>query len=117
MPHLNLNSGMFRDVPQFTEFVVNVLSRRNNQTEVSAVDLTVEVKGSATHLSVKDVINYACSHNIRQLTMFWSTPRFFYVDLPPCIFSSHTLKHLTLRASYANYIRPTYQNQLGIFQP
>lgn len=103
VPHLNLNSGMFRDVPQFTEFVVNVLSRRNNQTEVSAADLTVKVKGSATQLSVKDVINYAYSHNIRQLTMFWSTPQFFYVVLPPCIFSSHTLKHLTLHASYAYY--------------
>ncbi|KAJ9547232.1 hypothetical protein OSB04_019775 [Centaurea solstitialis] len=92
MPHLNLNSQTFRTSDKFVKFVNDALSHRNHGLEVSTVELSVE--GGTLHFNevVTSVVNYACSRNVRKLTIEW----FWNIKLPGCLFSCHTLKHLTL---------------------
>ncbi|KAI3703310.1 hypothetical protein L1987_73275 [Smallanthus sonchifolius] len=74
---------------KFGKFVVHALYHRNNLAEVSAVKL--KFRGSTTRFFVEDIVNYAYLHNLRQLTISGNQQ-----ELPQCLFSSHTLKHLTL---------------------
>ncbi|KAJ9557366.1 hypothetical protein OSB04_011980 [Centaurea solstitialis] len=110
MPYLNLNGEMFRTIPDFARFVKHALSNRNDQKEVSAVELTF--RGFFSQFVVKRIVNYAYSHNVRQLKivqfMCRSDKRFDSVDHNvfsqyPC--SSHTLKHLTLATKEQSYYR------------
>ncbi|PWA69191.1 F-box domain, cyclin-like protein [Artemisia annua] len=95
MPHLNLNSSPFFTIPQFAKFVKHLLSHRNNQADIFTVEL--KFKGVPTQFFVRSIINYAYSHNVKKLTMTSSTNTLN--RLPLCLFSSRTLKHLTLAAS------------------
>ncbi|XP_076943380.1 F-box/LRR-repeat protein At3g26922-like [Bidens hawaiensis] len=93
--HLSLNCHEFRTQTMFSKFVKHVLSHRRNDVALSKVQLTVT--GSARPSVVKSVVNYAFQHNVTELNMTWIARAFFRV--PECLFSSHTLKHLTLAVS------------------
>lgn len=92
MPCLNLDSYSFHTMPQFAKFVKHALSHRNNRTEVSTLDL--RFSGPTTKPIVKEIVNYAYLYSVRKLTMKWCTEVFH--ELPQSLFSSRTLKHLTL---------------------
>ncbi|KAJ9536311.1 hypothetical protein OSB04_un000520, partial [Centaurea solstitialis] len=96
MSHLNLSNQTFGTFPQFSKFVRKALSRRNHHTEVSAVKLSFT--GTAYNFApvVKRIVKYAYVHNVRHVTMMWFSPGRIYHGFPECIFSSPTLKHLTL---------------------
>ncbi|KAM0037362.1 putative F-box domain-containing protein [Helianthus debilis subsp. tardiflorus] len=67
MPYLNFSRDDFSLLPKFSKFVTHVLSDRNNQTEVSSVKLSLH--GEDTDAFVKQIINYAFSHNIQTLNV------------------------------------------------
>ncbi|KAJ9547246.1 hypothetical protein OSB04_019789, partial [Centaurea solstitialis] len=95
MKHLNLNSRSSHASHKFVKFVNDALSHRNHGIEVSAVELSF---GEGTlHFDevVASVVNYAYSRNVRKLTIEWFWNREVR-KLPGCLFSCHTLKHLTL---------------------
>ncbi|KAK9068155.1 hypothetical protein SSX86_012266 [Deinandra increscens subsp. villosa] len=91
MPRFNLNSDAFCSLRKFDKFVANALSHRNNLSEVSAVQL--KIRGSPSKFVVTNTVNYAYLHNLRQLTITWSSgsPH----GVPQCLFGSHSLKNLT----------------------
>lgn len=92
MPYLNLDSQVFPKLPHFAKFVKQALSHRNNHTNLSAVDL--KFTGSATQFVVKSIVNYAYLHNVNKMTIVWFTRR--SQEFPAFLFSSHTLKHLSV---------------------
>ncbi|KAJ9547209.1 hypothetical protein OSB04_019752 [Centaurea solstitialis] len=100
MPHLNLNSQTSRTLPLFAKFVNDALSHRNHRTEVSTVELSF--RGAATQFGavVTSIVNYAYSHNVRKLTIEWFRLNNEVFEFPQRLFSSHTLKHLTLATHY-----------------
>ncbi|KAI3679979.1 hypothetical protein L2E82_50715 [Cichorium intybus] len=58
MPYLNFSTDNL-----LSNLVSNVLSRRNDQIQVSSVNL-----GWVSHESVKTILDYAYSHNVKQVT-------------------------------------------------
>ncbi|MFS7926183.1 putative F-box domain, leucine-rich repeat domain superfamily, F-box-like domain superfamily [Helianthus anomalus] len=90
---LNFNSCAFRTPRLFAKFVKDALSHQNNHVEESKVQLTLT--GAATPSVVKSIVNNVYLHNVRDLNMTWLTTRKFH-QFPECLFSSDTLKHLTL---------------------
>ncbi|XP_071695689.1 putative F-box/FBD/LRR-repeat protein At4g00315 [Rutidosis leptorrhynchoides] len=88
MPSLNFSSTGFKTLSKFAKFVKHVLSHRNHQVEVSSVNL--RFYGSASQVFVRKIVRYLFSHNVQKL-------KHFKHELPPCLFSSKTLKHLTIR--------------------
>nr|XP_043630537.1 F-box/FBD/LRR-repeat protein At5g56420-like [Erigeron canadensis] len=101
MPRLNLSSHMFDGMKQFSKFVEHALSHRDSCAEVSAVDLTFSA--SPTHFIIQDIVNYAYSCNVRQMTLEWSGG--VGHELPEFFFSSHTLKYLTLDQGFCSSAR------------
>nr|GEU74338.1 transposon TX1 uncharacterized [Tanacetum cinerariifolium] len=95
MPRLNLNSGTFDSVKRFSRFVEKALLHRSNEAEVCALEL--RFTGATTEGFVTHIVNYAYQHHVRQLTVEWVS-RICH-DMPRYIFSSDTLKHLTLNAA------------------
>lgn len=92
--YLRLNGDdktLFPSLSCFSKFVKHALSHRNNQTEAE-VELTFT--GPTYDSDVRSIINNVCLHNVRQLTMTWFSRSIH--DFQPFLFSSHTLKHLTL---------------------
>ncbi|XP_071695693.1 F-box/FBD/LRR-repeat protein At5g56420-like [Rutidosis leptorrhynchoides] len=71
MPCLMFSSGDFKTLPKFAEFVKHVLSHRNH---------TVDFTGAS----------------VQELTVDSSSPEAHH-EISPCLFSSHTLEHLTFR--------------------
>ncbi|GJW01216.1 F-box domain, cyclin-like protein [Tanacetum coccineum] len=96
MPRLNLNSGTFGSVHRFSRFVEKALLHRSNEAEVCALEL--RFTGATTEGFVTHIVNYAYQHRVRQLTVEW-VPRICH-DMPRYIFSSDTLKHLSLNAAF-----------------
>ncbi|PWA97508.1 F-box domain, cyclin-like protein [Artemisia annua] len=92
MPYLKLNSRMFGGVAQFAKFADHTLSKRNDETEVSEVDLTFT--GLTTQLFVKDIVSYAYLHNVRKLTIICNSRK--CQTVPEYLFISHSLEHFTL---------------------
>ncbi|GJY28159.1 F-box domain, cyclin-like protein [Tanacetum coccineum] len=107
MPYLSFNSRMFRNVHLFAKFTDHVLSHRNDETDVSEIELTFT--GLTTTTYVKNLVNYAYLHNVRKLTMIcngWKSHHVLHY-----LFSSHTLKHLTLQNQSRGrhmYFLPTF---------
>ncbi|KAL7609448.1 hypothetical protein Lser_V15G10550 [Lactuca serriola] len=97
MPCLDFSSRQFCTLHKFAEFVTHVLSRRNHQIEVSFVKL--DFYGAADQDFVREIANYALSHNVQQLTVSssFSNSRQVY---PSCLFRSQSLKHFTLTCNY-----------------
>ncbi|GJV95914.1 F-box domain containing protein [Tanacetum coccineum] len=107
MPYLDFSTQSFSKSNKFSKFVTNVLSRRDNQVQLSSVKLCF--RGKATQVFIKRILNHAFSHNIKQLTFVSSANKvdmalpinlFTKQSLPLACFSSQSLKHLTLSLSY-----------------
>ncbi|KAJ0462860.1 putative F-box domain, leucine-rich repeat domain superfamily, F-box-like domain superfamily [Helianthus annuus] len=92
MPYLNFSRDDFSKLPKFSKFVTHVLSDRNNQTEVSSVKLSLH--GKMSGIFAKKIIKYAFSHNIQQLNVASMLAN--EVGFPLVLFSSRSLKHLSL---------------------
>ncbi|KAJ0790789.1 putative leucine-rich repeat domain superfamily [Helianthus annuus] len=93
MPYLNFSWDDFYELPKFSEFVTRVLSGRNNQTEVSSVKLS-NFRGMDSNVIAEQIMKYAFSHNIQQLDVACLPQN--NVEFPPFLFSSRSLKHLSL---------------------
>ncbi|XP_071695681.1 F-box/FBD/LRR-repeat protein At5g22660-like [Rutidosis leptorrhynchoides] len=91
VPCLNFSSTEFKSLQKLAQFVTNVLSHRNHHVEVTCVKLNFH--GAASQVFVREIATYAFSHNVQELIVD-SNPKTCH-ELPPCLFSSKTLKHLT----------------------
>nr|GEV00910.1 hypothetical protein [Tanacetum cinerariifolium] len=98
MTCLAFSSEDFPDLAKFSNFVKHVLSGRDNQREVSSVKLSF--RGKASQVFVKRILAYAFSHNVQQLDITCLVER--NIKFPLSLFSSQTLKHLTLNKGYCN---------------
>ncbi|PWA68869.1 F-box domain, cyclin-like protein [Artemisia annua] len=96
IPRLEFYSQQFKTLPKFAKFVTHVLTHRNRQVEVSSVKLRFH--GVASQVFVRKIANYAFSHNVQELTVI-SWPK-DHQKYPPCLFSSQTLKHLSLKSHF-----------------
>ncbi|KAJ0851186.1 putative F-box domain, leucine-rich repeat domain superfamily, F-box-like domain superfamily [Helianthus annuus] len=92
----NLNSCEFPTVRLFAEFVKGALSHQKIPVEVSKVQLTIT--RAANLPVVKRVVNNVYMHNVRELNMTCLARKFY--QFPECLFSSDTLKHLTLATAW-----------------
>ncbi|KAI3728235.1 hypothetical protein L6452_16868 [Arctium lappa] len=97
MPCLNFSSWEFGSLPKFAKFVTHVLSHRNNQIEVTSVNLTF--RGAVSQVFVRKIANYAFSHNVQELTVVCKFPKNHH-EFPPCLFSSQSLKHFSLTCNF-----------------
>ncbi|KAM0059689.1 putative leucine-rich repeat domain superfamily, F-box-like domain superfamily [Helianthus debilis subsp. tardiflorus] len=103
MPYLNFSKDDFYELPNFSEFVTRVLSGRNNQTEVSSVKLS-NFRGKDSDVIAEQIMKYAFSHNIQQLDVACLPQN--NVEFPPFLFSSRSLKHLSLtKENFSAYER------------
>ncbi|PWA55634.1 F-box domain, Leucine-rich repeat domain, L domain-like protein [Artemisia annua] len=105
MPYLDLSTESFSKLDKFSKFVTDVLSRRNNQVQLSSVKLSF--RGKATQVFVKKILNYAFSHNVEQLTVVSFACK-DVVEFPINLFSSQSLKHLTLTLSKSCALASTW---------
>ncbi|GJZ15256.1 F-box domain containing protein [Tanacetum coccineum] len=96
MPFLDFSTEDFSTLPKFSESVNHVLSRRNNQVQVYSIKLSF--RGSVTQDSVKQILNYAFSHNIQHLEVTFLLED--DVEFPFSLFSCHSLKHLSLKREF-----------------
>ncbi|KAD3641788.1 hypothetical protein R6Q59_004338 [Mikania micrantha] len=92
MPYLSFSTRDFSTLPKFSKFVTNVLYRRNNQAQVYSMKLLLRVNVSL--LFVKRLLDYAFSHNIQQLNAVCILEK--DIEFPLSLFSSQSLKHLSL---------------------
>ncbi|GJY02953.1 F-box domain, cyclin-like protein [Tanacetum coccineum] len=92
VPCLDFASREFNTLHKFSKFVTHVLSHRNHQVEVVSVKL--RFFGAASQVFVRKIASYAFSHNVQELTVT-SWPKRNH-EFPPCLFSSQTLKQLSL---------------------
>ncbi|XP_071693602.1 putative F-box/FBD/LRR-repeat protein At4g03220 [Rutidosis leptorrhynchoides] len=79
MPCLKFSSGDFKALPTFVEFVKHVLSHRDHKVDFTGAtvqELTVDSSPEAHH------------------------------EIPPCLFNSQTLEHLTFRTSFMPCLTP-----------
>ncbi|GJU07049.1 F-box domain containing protein [Tanacetum coccineum] len=93
MPYLNFsneNSPFNRTL--FSEFVTDVLPRRNNQIEVYSVKLSF--REMYPEVTLKLFLDYAFSHNVQQLS--FSCVLHKNIDFPLYLFRSPNLKYLRL---------------------
>ncbi|XP_076911979.1 F-box/FBD/LRR-repeat protein At5g56420-like [Bidens hawaiensis] len=94
MPYLTFSTEDFSTLPKFSKFVTQVLSRRNNLTEVYSVKLSF--RGKVSQVFVRRILNYAFSHNVQQLNVVFLHEK--DTEIPLSLFSSQSLKHLSLTA-------------------
>ncbi|XP_076888853.1 putative F-box/FBD/LRR-repeat protein At4g03220 [Bidens hawaiensis] len=92
MPYLTFSSEDFTTLPKFSKFVTDVLSRRDNLTEVHSVKLSF--RGKMSQGFVKRILSYAVSHNVQQLNVVFFADNYF--EFPLSLVSSQSLKHLSL---------------------
>ncbi|GJY12251.1 F-box domain containing protein [Tanacetum coccineum] len=105
MPCLDFSSDDFSTLRMFSKFIKNVLSGRDNEREVSSVKL--KFRGKSSQVFVKKILDYAFSHNVQQLTVTCMIDS--KVEFPLSLFSSHSLKHLTLKKVYYGSDRGSYR--------
>ncbi|GJV74906.1 putative leucine-rich repeat domain-like protein [Tanacetum coccineum] len=99
MPCLHFSSQDFLTVRKFSKFVTRVLNDHNKKVQVSSVKLSF--RGTTNHRFVKQIIKYAVSHDVPQLSVKALDCK-RKSELLLSLFSSRSLKHLTLTGSY-NY--------------
>ncbi|XP_071734086.1 uncharacterized protein [Rutidosis leptorrhynchoides] len=92
LPQLNLDSCKFSYMPQFNNFVHHALLHRNNLSEVSVLEL--RYRGAAADSTVRRIMDYAGSHNVKRLTLLWSGSKL--QQCPWFLFRCRALKDLTL---------------------
>ncbi|KAF5782351.1 putative F-box domain, leucine-rich repeat domain superfamily, F-box-like domain superfamily [Helianthus annuus] len=108
MPYLNFSRDDFFRLPKFSEFVTHVLSGRDNQTKVSSVRLS-NFHGKDSDVIVEHIMKYAFSHNIQQLDVACLPQN--NVEFPPFLFSSRSLKRLSLtKENFSAYERRYYSS-------
>ncbi|KAM0059693.1 putative F-box domain, leucine-rich repeat domain superfamily, F-box-like domain superfamily [Helianthus debilis subsp. tardiflorus] len=115
MPCIDFSSEGYYMLSNFSKFVTHLLPSRNNQIDVSSVKLTFHGNDSHAHgndiqVPVKKLLDYAFSHNVQQLNI--SCLRVKNIEFPRSLFSSQSLKHLTLTGySYRHFIMtpPTWE--------
>ncbi|PWA68299.1 F-box domain, Leucine-rich repeat domain, L domain-like protein [Artemisia annua] len=103
-PCLDFSSDDFSTLRMFSKYIKNVLSGRDNERDVSSVKL--KFRGKSSQVFVKKILNYAFSHNVQQLTVIWLIDN--KIDFPLSLFSSQSLKHLTLKKIYCGSHRGLY---------
>ncbi|GKA16864.1 F-box domain containing protein [Tanacetum coccineum] len=82
---------------------MEVLSRHNNQIEVTLAKLDFSLKVNQGF--VRRILDYAISHNVQQLTVSCSCD-YNEILFPLYLFSSQSLKHLTIAGKvYSHSIR------------
>ncbi|KAF5801684.1 putative F-box domain, leucine-rich repeat domain superfamily, F-box-like domain superfamily [Helianthus annuus] len=100
IPHLSFSSQDFSTLDMLSEFVTHVLSRRNNQVQLSSFNLYLR-KTFGQDVALR-IMNLAFSLNVQQLNI---TCRFTYHSssyeenpgiIPYSLSGSQTLNHLTL---------------------
>lgn len=91
LPDLKLHSSHFRTIKIFTKFVSRVLSLRDSSIALHALDLNR--KGCIEPRLLKRIVNYAVSHNIQRLGLYFNCD---IAQIPPTIFSCQTLTYLNL---------------------
>nr|GEW44755.1 hypothetical protein [Tanacetum cinerariifolium] len=96
IPFLDFSTEDFSTLPEFSESVNHVISRRNNQAQVYSNKLSF--CGSVTQDSAKQILNYAFSHDIQHLEVTFMLED--DVKFPFSLFSSHSLKHLSLKREF-----------------
>ncbi|XP_076937111.1 putative F-box/FBD/LRR-repeat protein At3g49030 [Bidens hawaiensis] len=101
MPYLTFSTEDFSTLPKFSKFVTQVLSRRNNLTEVYSVKLSF--RGKVSQVFVRRILNYAFSHNVQQLNVVFLHEK--DTEIPLSLFSSQSLKHLSLEVNFKNVRR------------
>nr|KAJ0219585.1 hypothetical protein LSAT_V11C300111560 [Lactuca sativa] len=94
MACFNFSSWQFGPLPKFSKFVNIVLFHRNHQVGVSSIK--IDFIGAVNQDFVKNIANYAFSHNIQQL-MAICCPKNHH-KFPPYPFTSQPLKHFTFRS-------------------
>ncbi|GJU04597.1 F-box domain containing protein [Tanacetum coccineum] len=104
MPYLDFLVEDFSTPPKLSQFVTQVLSRRNNLVEVFSIKL--RFRGYFSQEFVKQLLNYAFSHNIRQLDITWLYEK--GIDYPLSLICSRSLTHLSLRKKYVYRIGKGY---------
>ena len=109
LPYLSFSSEDFPSLPKFSKFVNHVLSRRNNEIEVSFVNLTF--RGKVSQVFVRRILNYAISHNVQQLTVTCLLEN--DIEFPLSLFSSQSLKNLTLKTELCAPRRQSYSCSLS----
>ncbi|KAJ0685760.1 putative F-box domain, leucine-rich repeat domain superfamily, F-box-like domain superfamily [Helianthus annuus] len=92
IPCLNFSCKGFRTFPKFSKFVKHVLSGRNNQIEVSSVELTS--RGKVVQPCDERILSYAFSHNVQEVNITFLPEK--KIEFPVSLFSSQSLKNLTL---------------------
>nr|GEW54271.1 F-box domain, leucine-rich repeat domain, L domain-like protein [Tanacetum cinerariifolium] len=92
MPCLDFSTKDFSTLPKFPEYITNVLSRRDNLVQVFSINFCFS--GDFNKAFVKQVLSYAFSHNIQQLSITCLLDN--RIQLPLSLFNSQSLKHLTL---------------------
>ncbi|XP_071735596.1 uncharacterized protein [Rutidosis leptorrhynchoides] len=96
VPYLDFSSDDFAKLSTFFKFVNHVLSKRNNEVEVSCLKL--KFRGKCSHSFVKRVVEYAVSHNVQQMSVTCLLDR--DIDFPLSLFSSPSVKHFSLTREY-----------------
>ncbi|PWA74207.1 F-box domain, Leucine-rich repeat domain, L domain-like protein [Artemisia annua] len=96
MPHLNFLIEDFSASAELSRFVTHLLSRRNNLIEVFSVKLCFG--GDFSQEFVRQILNYAFSHNIQQLDITWLYEN--TIEFPLSLICSQSLTHLSMRREY-----------------
>ncbi|PWA89334.1 F-box domain, Leucine-rich repeat domain, L domain-like protein [Artemisia annua] len=99
VPCLDFSSQDFSAVIKFSKFVTRVLTHHRNK-KVQVYSIKLSFRGKTSHGFVKRIIKYAVSHDVPQLSIkSLDCKRNSELLLP--LFSSRSLKHLTLTGSYS----------------
>ncbi|XP_071732486.1 putative F-box/LRR-repeat protein At3g59170 [Rutidosis leptorrhynchoides] len=110
LPQLNFNSYNFSNPSHFNEFVKHALLHRNNLREVSVLEL--RCRGVVTQFSGKSIVNYACLHNVKRLTIVWAATGLH--EFPEFLFSCRALEDLTLKVQdRTSCLARCYISELG----
>ncbi|KAK9052861.1 hypothetical protein SSX86_029491 [Deinandra increscens subsp. villosa] len=112
-PHLDFSTQDFETLPSFSRYVTNVLSRRDNLTDLHSLNLTF--RGKTSQAFVKRLLNYAFSHNVQQLNVEYLVQN--DAEFPLSLFSSHSLKHLTLTMRYCDYNYHIFDDSNSLYNP
>ncbi|KAL8253814.1 hypothetical protein R6Q59_032035 [Mikania micrantha] len=104
IPHLNFSSEDFSTMERLSDFVTNVLSRRNHQVQLSSFKLYISrLDGQDAALRI---MNHAFSLNVQQLNItclfkYYSGSLEHRPGIPISVYGPQALKHFTL--SWVSY--------------
>lgn len=102
--HIKFSTSEFEQLGQFSRFTRHVIANRDDQIDVSSLELTFG--GTLSQILIKVLLNYVVSHNVHQITIYTSERD---RKLPICIFESQSLENLTLMNIEEDYcIVPQY---------